>query len=158
MYHDLLSFLSDGLLGGGERYVFLLSFFYIVVVIAIKVTLQPFCTSPFQKSEDQSWKDLWRSARSSSFICRWENRSNIEEKWLSQDYTFYYGLAWHLTPEPSMSWHLNISDRERQILYDLSSMWSLKNKKQKTKPIDAENRLVGARGGREGMGERAEWG
>ena len=38
-----------------------------------------------------------------------------------------------------------MSERERQILYDLTYMWNLK-KKTKTKLIDTKNRLVGTRG------------
>ena len=38
--------------------------------------------------------------------------------------------------------------RERQILYDLTHMWNLKNKINKTNGlIGAENRLLGAGGG-----------
>lgn len=37
-----------------------------------------------------------------------------------------------------------MSDRERQVLYDLSYMWNLK--KQETKLIDIENGLLHSRG------------
>ena len=44
---------------------------------------------------------------------------------------------------------LNKSDRERQILYDLTYMWNLKKQKQKQKTpnelTDTENKLVVSR-------------
>ena len=44
----------------------------------------------------------------------------------------------------------NKSDRERQILHDLTYMWNLKTKQntqEKSKCIDRENRLVASRDG-----------
>ena len=36
--------------------------------------------------------------------------------------------------------------RERQILYDLTYIWNLKNKQNKNRLIGTENKQVGARG------------
>ena len=47
---------------------------------------------------------------------------------------------------------MNKSDRERQMLYDLTCTWNLKQNK-KTRLVDTENKLGIARGG-EGVGSK----
>ena len=53
---------------------------------------------------------------------------------------------------------LNKSDRERQILYDFTSMWNIKNKMNKHNKtetvIDTDNKQVVARGESVGAGKK----
>ena len=65
---------------------------------------------------------------------------------------YYSKKEWNLTICDNMDspWmyyaRWNKSDRERQIPYDFTYMWNLKNTTNKTKLIDTENRMMVGRG------------